>query len=133
MGFISMCNKLKAKIESAYTEGVTVLEAERLAAEFLHAQMAVSEELKNADLSSRMRKSGVKGVKAALYLNEVQKADKKPTEAQLTALIDSNEVVQGEQDAYDKAEVDSAELDRLYNIFREAHIYFRGVAKGKFE
>jgi len=38
--------------------------------------------------------------------------------------------VGNEQDALDKAEVEKDELTRIYNIFKEAHVYFRGIAKG---
>lgn len=131
--FETLCKSLEAKIQAAYTEGTTINEAEKLAGEFLFAMMQVSSELKDADLNARMRKTGVKAVKAALYLSEVQKSEKKPTEAMLAAMVDANAVVQDEQNGYDKAEVDSADLERYYNIFREAHIYFRGIAKGKFD
>lgn len=131
--FVKLCKTLEEKIQAAYTEGVTMEEAEKLAGEFLYAQIQVSAELKDADMNARMRKTGVKAVKASLYLQEVQKSEKKPTETHLTSLIDSNELVQKEQDAYDAAEVDSANLERYYNIFREGHIHFRGIAKGRFE
>lgn len=133
MNFSKLCQQLEAKIQQSYSEGVTLEDAESLAAEFLFAQMQVSNELKKADLDSRMRKSGVKAVKAAIYTEAVSKADKKPTEGALEHLINSNELVQGEQEALDKAEVEKDDLTRYYNIFREAHIYYRGIAKGKFD
>lgn len=126
-------SKLEEKIRSTYETGVTMDEAERLAAEFLHAQMVVSSELKAADLDARMRKTGVKAVRAALYTNIVGNADKKPTEAAIEAQITSDTMVQSEQDALDAADVLRDELTRLYNIFREAHVYYRGIAKGRFE
>lgn len=131
--FTEFCKELEAEIERTYTEGATLEEAERLAAKFLSAQLAVSGELKKADLDSRMRKSGVKAIRAALYLEIVSKSDKKPTEAQISALIDSDQLVTDEQLEYDRAEVDKAELERYYDIFVNSHIYFRGIAKGKFE
>ena len=124
---------LQAKIQGAYEEGVTLDQAEKLAGEFLYAQLQVSSELKKADLDSRMRKTGVKAVRAAIYMDASTKSEKKPTEATLSALVDMHEVVQTEQEAFDKAEVEKDELIRLYNVFREAHVYFRGIAKGKFE
>lgn len=130
--FQKLCKNLEAKIQSIHTEGITMQEAEKLAAEFLGAQIAVSEELKVADLDARMRKTGAKAVKAAIYLDIVQKSEKKPTEAQITAMIDSDAIVQGEQNEYDKAEVEKEDLERYYNIFREGHIYCRGIAKGNF-
>lgn len=131
--FQKLCKSLEEKIQAAYTAGVTLDEAEKLASEFLYAMMAVSTELKDADLDSRMKKAGVKGVRAALYLSTVQSSERKPTEAQIAAMIDVNEVVQGEQDGFDRAEVSRDELERYYQIFKEAHVHFRGVSKGKFE
>lgn len=131
--FKELCKELEGKIQKSYEEGTTLEEAERLAAEFLYAQLAVSSELKAADLDSRMRKSGVKSVRAAVYLDIVNKADKKPTEAQIEHTINVTELVNSEQNGLDAAEVERDELTRYYNVFREGHIYYRGISKGKFE
>lgn len=133
---IKLSDQLKAledKIKNVYEAGVTMDEAEKLAAEFLHAGLVISSRLKNADLDRRMRKSGLRALRSALRIKEVQGTEKKPTESMLDAIIDTNELVQKEQDAFDTAEVDKEELERLFNTFREAHIYFRSVARGKFE
>ncbi len=133
MNFKDYCKQLEAKIQSSYESGVTLEQSEKLAAEFLHAQMKVSEELKTADLDSRMRKSGVKAVRAAIYAETCSKADKKPTEAQIEHTINSNEIVQNEQLELDKAEVSRDDLERYFSIFKESHIYFRNVSKGRFD
>lgn len=124
---------LEDKIRQSYEEGTTLEVSERLAAEFLSAQISVSADLAAQDLNVRMRKSGLKAVKAAIYIEAATKDPKKPTEAMLSALVDTNDVVQGEQNSFDKEEVEKNELERLYDVFREAHIYYRGVAKGRFE
>lgn len=133
MNFKDLCKQLESKIQNSYEQGVTVDEAEKLAAEFLYSQLQVSGELKKVDLDSRMRKSGVKAIKAAVYLDIVQKSEKKPTESQMTALIDSDKIVASEQEALDKAEVSRDEMERYYNIFSNAHIYYRGISKGRFD
>lgn len=130
--FKAFCQKLETKIINAYEEGVSMPEAEKLAAEFLAAQLKVSSELAKLDLDSRMRKSGVKAIRAAIYLDAASKGDKKPTEAALAATLDSNDLVAGEQERFDIAEVDKNELERIYSIFQNGHIYFRGIAKGAF-
>lgn len=127
-----MWDQLTDKIKAAYESGVTASEAEKLAAEFLHAQLTVSTELAKRDLDARMRKSGVKAVRSAVRTEEVKKYDKKPTESALDDVINLNSTVQTEQDALDTAEVERDELERLYDIFHESHIYFRGIAKGNF-
>lgn len=123
---------LAQKIKNTYEAGVTVSEAEKLAAEFLYAMIDVSEELQKIDLDTRMRKTGVKTIKAAVYLEEARKGDKKPTEAMLGALVDSNELVTSEQEAFDIAENSREALQNYYNIFKESHIFYRGIAKGQF-
>lgn len=125
--------ELQADIMKAYEEGTTLEQAERLAAKFLGAQMQVADRLKVVDLDCRMRKSGLKAVKAAIYIQEATKGDKKPTEAMLSATVDRNELVTGEQEAFDIAEVEREMLQNYFSIFREAHVYFRGVSKGRFE
>ncbi len=133
MKFQELCKQLETKIQNSYEQGVTLEDAERLAGEFLYAQLQVSTELKKADLDSRLRKSGVKAVRSAIYLDIVQKADKKPTETQIESMINADKIVQDEQEAFDRAEVDRNELERYYQIFQNAHIHYRGVSKGRFE
>lgn len=128
-----MFKKYEDKIISAYETGVSLEEAERLATEFLHAQLQVSRALKAADLDARMRRSGMKALKAAVYLEGAKKGDKKPSDVMLNAEVDAHEVVQQQQDEFDKAEVERDELERLYNVFREGHIHFRGVSRGRME
>ncbi len=130
--FNDMVEGLELKIQNAYLEGVTVLEAEKLAAEFLHAQLRVSAELSAKDLDARMKKTGVKALKAAVYMNAATATEKKPTENMLNATVDQDSIVQEQQDKLDHAEVDKAELERLYDVFLNSHIYFRGIAKGNF-
>lgn len=132
MTFKTLCDQLETKIQASYEEGVTVEQAEKLAAEFLGAQFKVSTELRREDLNSRMRKSGLKAIRAAVYMEAATKDQKKPTEAALASLVDMNELVQGEQTALDTAEVSRDDLKRYYDIFTNAHIFFRGVAKGQF-
>ncbi len=130
--FNTMCETLEKEIEESYLEGVTADKAEKLAGQFLHAQLRVSAELRKADLDSRMRKSGLKALRAGVYTDVCTKNEKKPTEAGIAAIIDCHEVVQAEQDRFDNAEVSRDDLERYYNIFQAAHVHFRTIAKGQF-
>ncbi len=132
MSFKTHCQHLEAKIESIYTTGISLDEAEKLAAELLHIQFSLSEELKKVDLDARMRKSGVKAIRAAIYMEAATKTDKKPTEAALASIVDMNEIVQNEQKSLDEAEVERDHLKRLNDVFINGHIFCRGVAKGNF-
>lgn len=125
--------KLVEKVKNAYEGGISIPEAESLAGEFLAAMFHITDELKITDLDSRMRKNGYKAARAAIYMDEVTKGEKKPTEAYIQSAIDLNPIVQTQMEALDKAEVERDRLQNYYNIFREAHIFFRGMAKGRFE
>jgi hypothetical protein len=61
--------QLETKIQKSYEEGITLEDAEKLAAEFLHAMMQISQQLKSLDLDARMKKAGLKSIKAATYLS----------------------------------------------------------------
>lgn len=125
--------ELENDIKNAYEQNTSAEEAERLAAKFLLAQLEVGRELAAVDLDSRNKKTGVKAFKAVVYLENVAKNEKKPSDVLLQAIVDSDKLVCQEQAAYDAAEVNRNKLENYLNVFRDAHIYFRGIAKGKFE
>ena len=132
MTFLELSKELEQHIANTYDTGVTMEEAERLAAKFLHAQMVVSAELRRSDLNARMRKSGLKAIRAAVYANAIASADKKPTEGQLEHTLNMDSNVSQEQDGLDEAEVQRDELNRLYSVFQAAHVYYRQISKGNF-
>lgn len=127
--FLKTCKELEDKIRESYESSVTLDQAEKLAAEFLYAQMKVAEILQEVDLDSRMRKSGNKAIRAAVYLAEAGKGDKKPSDVMLNAMVDTSPEVSQSQDAFDHAEADKNFWENYYQIFREAHIFYRGLAK----
>lgn len=132
MDFKKLQEKLEDHIKDSYENGISMLQAERLAGEFLYGQLVVSTELTKLDLDSRMRKSGVKAIRAAIYLEECQKEAKKPTESMLTAIIDSNVDVIQQQNELDQIESDRDELKRLLDVYSNSHIHFRTICKGAF-
>lgn len=133
MTFQEFCDKLEAKIIDSYETGVTMEQAEHLASEFLAAQIRVSSELKNRDLDARMKKTGVKSIRAHAYMDAASKGDKKPTEAAIAAIIDTDSIVIEQQNVLDTAEVNRDELERYFGIFQNAHVHYRNVAKGRFD
>lgn len=128
----ALCDLLSSKIKHSYEQGVGLDEAEKLASEFLYAQIKLSEALKESDLDARMKKTGLKAVKAASYMNEATRGDKKPSDTFIQAVVDQDKDVIGSQDLLDSAESQRDHLQNYYNIFKEAHIHFRGIAKGRF-
>ena len=129
MTFKERAQQLEDFIIKTYTQKVSPDEAEDLAANFLHAGLQVSEELSKVDLDARTRKSGVKAVRAAIYLESVQASDKKPTESMLEHLINTNPMVSAEQSKLDELEALKAHLERYYDLYNNAHIYYRSIAK----
>ncbi len=128
-------DELKAIIASVYESGITMPEAEKYAALFLQAQLSVSADLESADLDRRMRKRGLKALKSAVRTEAIRTAEggKKPTEGVLEDIVNLDELVASEEKAFDEAEVKTEALERIFGIFKDAHIYFRGVAKGSFQ
>lgn len=131
--FQTLYNELTDEIKKAYESNVTLEEAEKLASKFLYAQILISDEIRSVDLDCRMKKSGVKAVRAAVYLEEACKGDKKPSDVMLGALVDRNELVIGEQTSFDEAEVNKDALYNALSILKEAHVHFRQISKGRFE
>ena len=123
---------LKEQLQRSFESGVSMEDAERWAARCLSAQLDISQELMSADLGARMRKNEYKTMRAKVYLDAVQSADKKPTEAALEAIIATSAEVAATQNAFEEEENASEALERLYDILRDAHIYYRGIAKGAF-
>lgn len=128
-----LCDELKADIQRVYEESVTIPDAEKLAAKFLGAQMDLASALRNTDLDSKMRKSGLKAIKAAVYMEAATKTDKKPSDVMLDHIINLDSVVAGEQLRLDESEVDRDELQNYLNIAKDGHLYFRAISKGRFE
>lgn len=125
--------QLRAEIQASYEQGVTLTEAEMLSAKFLDAQLRVADGLRQADLDARMRKAGLKAIKAAVYLEEAKKGDKKPSDVFIASVVDRHELVLSEQTAFDEAEVHRDHLQNYLQVFREAHVHFRQLSKGRFE
>jgi tartrate dehydratase beta subunit/fumarate hydratase class I family protein len=128
----ALCDSLEAKITDSYEGELTMAIAEKLSAEFLVAQMQLAKAIRVADLDSRLRKSGVKAIKAAAYNEIGSKSDKRMTVDAMDHALNMDSTVNTAQDEFDKAETDRDELERYYDIFRECHVYYRGIAKGIF-
>lgn len=128
-----ICEELKLAIESAYSEGVSIAEAEKLAARTLLVRMELSDEIKSASLDTKMKKHGVKAVRAAAYMAEIAKHEKKPAEGLLEHTVNLSEEVAGEEQVYAEAEANLDRLASYLDIMKDAHLYFRQISKGTFE
>src|ERR1700677_4305759 len=115
--FNEFIENLSNKIKASYEENVTLDDAEKLAAEFLCAQIILSDKLRKCDLDAKMRKTGVESISAAIRL-EASKAElKKPSEGALDAMVAVNELVQNERNSLSEAETERNNLQRYFDIF----------------
>ena len=128
-----ICEELKLSIKSAYEQGVSIPEAEKLAARTLTVRLELADEIKIFALDSRMKKHGVKAVRAKVYMDEISKNEKKPPEAYLENAVNLSEEVAGEEENYGLSETELHRLEAYLDVFKDAHIYFRTIAKGSFE
>lgn len=124
---------LAGDIQTAYDEGVSLEHAERLAAKCLGVQLKIAEQLAASDLDSRMKKSGLKAIKSAVYMKAATASDKKPSDTLLENVVNLDNQVATSQDLYDSADARKESLTLFFGIFREAHIYFRGISRGRYE
>lgn len=130
--FKTTINSVKEQIEASYEKGMTVSEAEVFATKLLGYMMQLSEAIRSADLDCRMRRAGLKAIRAAMYLEFAAKGDKKPSDVMLDHMINSNPLVQGEQERFDNAEVNKEEIERNFKIFELAHQHFKKMGQGAF-
>jgi hypothetical protein len=128
-----VCAELKEAIERAYSEGVTIPDAEKLAARTLTIRLELSDEIKQVALDARMKKHGVKAVRADVYMEELCKHDKKPAESFLEHAVNLSEKVATEETSFAEAEAEYQKLMAYLDVFKDAHLYFRNIAKGTFE
>ena len=129
---LAFCSELEESIRSAYESSLTVLEAEKLAAKFLAGSLKITNELEKCDLDRRMRKAGVKAIRAAVYLDHINRSEKKPSDTLLGALVDSDTIVNQQQNDLDVADVLVDKLKNYLSIFHEAHVFCRGISKGAY-
>lgn len=122
---------LKA-VTNAYEHGVTMDEAEKLAAKCLGVQLKIASELLVLDIDSRMKKNGMKASRAQIYLDLCGAADKKPSDTFLEHKVNLNSTVNASVDLYERASALFENLSLYLSIFKESHVYFRGVAKGNY-
>lgn len=128
-----LCTELEKDVKRSYEEGVTMEEAERLAAKCLNVQLSLARAIRTEDIDSRMKRHGIKAVRASVYMAELEKHEKKPTETFLESVVNLDKLVETAERDYAEADAGKEELQNFFGVFKDAHIYFRGIAKGKFE
>ncbi len=124
---------LEEDIKSVYFNSPTPQDAEKLATKLLYTQIELGSQLRSVSLDAKMKKAGLKAIRSAVYLEECRRTEKKPTENTLECLVNISPLVTEAQSMSDMADTLVGELDNLLNVAREAHIFVRGLAKGRYE
>jgi hypothetical protein len=132
MSLQELLQSIQTKLEDTHEKGITLEEAEKEAAKCLAAQFEIAKHLKAVDLEARQKKNGLKQIRAAIYKEECKKSDKKPSDTYLEQLINTHELVVGNQERLDEAEVERDDLERSNDNCLNAHIYYRTLSKGAF-
>lgn len=124
-----LIEKLQARIQEVYEDGVTVTKSEDITHELADAEFKLVTMITPLDMDVRMRKHGVKQIRAAVYLDIIKNSEKKPTESQLAAMVDSDALVTEAQNSYDEAESLLAEAERLLDAVHNSQVVFRTLMK----
>ena len=132
MSMNKLCEDLKAAIKKGHETDTSVSEAELLACKALDACLALADEIQSIDLKTRMRKAGVRTIRAQAYMDEIAKHDKKPAEGYLDAAIALQSAVQAAEQDLAEHEVELNRLKTYADVFAESHQYFRAIMKAGF-
>jgi hypothetical protein len=120
-------------VQAAYESGTTIEEAKAHAARFLEAQLNIAQELGTLDIDARMKKNGMKAARAQKYIELCGLTEKKPSDTFLEQQVTLDKVlVIPAVDAWERADARRENLMLYLGIFKDAHIYFRGIAKENF-
>ncbi len=126
----SQFEELVEIVKAAYVTGTTMEEAERHAARFLEAQLSIASNLATLDLSARMKKNGMKAARAQCYITECSATEKKPSDTFLEQKVQLDPFVCKAVDLFETADARRENLAIYLGIFKDAHVFFRGIAKG---
>lgn len=110
--------------------------AELTAALCLEAQKQLSQFLSDSELLSKEKKAEVERIEAERYFfykENKKNADEKITDTALNRMVaKDSEVLLAKKEQY-AAEADFGKYKNLFGVLKDAHIFFRGLAKGNSE
>lgn len=126
-----MTKDVKVEMEEYATllpvhKSISMPEAEKRAGMFLQAQANITEyrHLLNEE------KIRLQSVQSAVYAEELSKCTGKTvTENKVT--VDASEAYQNAREDFERIDNDMAYLKAYYDIFNNAHVFYRQMAKGE--
>ena len=124
--------QISTEFKAAHHTKYEPKKAELTAALCLEAQKQLAQFLSDAELLSKEKKSEVERVEAERYYfyKENKKTDEKMSDVALNRLVAKDpEVIFAKKEQY-IAEADFGKYKNLFGVLKDAHIFFRGLAKG---
>lgn len=129
-------NQISTEFRLAHKEKYEPKKAELTAALCLEAQKQLAEFLSDSELLSKEKKSEVERIEAEryyFYKDSLKTKEEKVSDVALNRLVAKDiEVIQAKRDQY-VAESDFSKYKNLFGVLKDAHIFFRGLAKGNNE
>ena len=123
-------------IENAYKAHVTLPEAERLASKFLYFMNIIANELKNVGLDAAMRKNGLDDIHNALRIDLRSKykgGNGGTSEPTIEAMIETDQTYRDHRTSLNITKNEKDFLESKFKTAETSHIFFRGIAKGKYD
>lgn len=127
--------QISVEFKAAHHSRYEPKQAELTAALCLEAQKQLAQFLSDSELLSKERKSEVERVEAERYFfyKENKNSTEKVTDVALNRMVAKDpEVMIAKKEQY-MAEADFGKYKNLFGVLKDAHIFFRGLAKGNSE
>lgn len=131
-----LVSQVSTELRKAHKSQYDVQEAERTAALCLDAQEKLVYFLSEAELIAKERKMNIESVEGDRYLfykysYKIDGKEAKLSDAVAQKLVDKDEDVLKAKREQIEAEANFSKWRNLFGILKDAHIFFRGIAKGK--
>lgn len=128
--------QISTEFKAAHHSKYEQKKAELTAALCLEAQKQLAQFLSDAELLSKEKKAEVERVEAERYFyykGNKKNSDEKITDTALNRMVaKDSEVLSAKKEQY-AAEADFGKYKNLFGVLKDAHIFFRGLAKGNNE
>ena len=128
-----LISAISLEISTAHREKYDMENADRTAALCLEAQKELAEFLSDAEFLAKEMKAEVERIESEQYFYYKENAVGKTSDAALKQETAKDAKVLGAKKKQFHAEADYNKWRNLFGFLKDAHHYFRGVARGKNE
>ncbi len=123
--------RISQELNIAHSRKYDAVQAELTAALILETQKELSEFLADAELISKEKKAEVERIEAEQYFFYKNAPKEKITDVALGRMIAKDRLVLAAKKEQYQAESDYSKYKNLFGMLKEAHVFYRGLAKGK--